>query len=97
MKNIIKNTDAVSYLLIVGLGLTIIISGICYNVTSDIVDTSLSALSTGFSNMPDATMDADTIEGGNMVLMAFKYSLMPILIVVAYFCVNMSTKPVRPW
>ncbi len=75
----------------------LVVGGITYNVTSDIVDTSLSALSTGFSNMPDATMDADTIEGGNMVLMAFKFCLMPILIVVAYFCVNMSTKPLRNW
>jgi hypothetical protein len=97
MKNIIKNTDAVAYLLIVGLGLTIIISGICYNVTSDIVDTALSSISLGYSNMPDATMDADTIEGGNMVLMTFKFCLMPILIIITYFCVNMSTKPLRPW
>ncbi len=75
----------------------LVVGGITYNVTSDIVDTSLSSISLGYSHMPDATMDADTIEGGNMVLMAFKYSLMPILVIMCYFLINMAQKPLRNW
>jgi len=90
------NKKMVSYLLIM-FAIFLIVGGITYNITSDIVDTALSSISLAFSNMPDATMDADTIEGGNMVLMVFKFSLMPILIIIAYFCINMSTKPLRPW
>lgn len=86
----------VSYLLII-VGLSLIVGGITYNFTSDIVDISLSSLSTVYSTDSKFTMDADSIESGNMLLILFKFCLIPILICLAYFSWVISQKPERAW
>lgn len=97
MKSLIKNTDAVSYLLLVGLGLSIVVSGIAFNFISDFVDTCISFSNTVWSGNLQAQMDADSINTGNFLLMAFKFCLIPILFVLMYFQYSMAQKPVRPW
>ncbi len=87
----------VSYLLLVGLGLTLIVSGITYNIVSDIVDLALNAFISVYANIPDASMDSASIEGGNMILMVFKFCLMPILVILCYFLLTMAQKPIRQW
>ena len=86
----------VSYLLIV-LGISIIVSGITYNITSDLVDSFVSALSITFSHDSKFTMDQDSIDTGNLLMTLFKYCLIPILFVLGYFAWTMAQKPVRPW
>jgi hypothetical protein len=97
MKNIIKDESAVSYLVLVGVILTIIVSGIAYNFTSDFVDMMLNSIN-GYAGTPlENQMDASSIEGGNFLLMLFKMILMPTLLVIMYFAWVMAQKPVKQW
>jgi len=97
MRNLITDNSAVAYLLLVGVGLTIIVTGITYNFVSDFVDYIITAIN-GYANTPLANqMDADSIEGGSLLLMLFKFILIPTLFVIAYFAWTMSQKPVKQW
>ena len=96
MKSILKDESGVAYLLLIGVGLTIIITGMSYSLISDFVDTMIVA--TSYAGTPLANqMDADSVEGGNMLLVVFKMILMPILLCIMYFALVMSQKPERSW
>lgn len=96
MKNIIKDESGVAYLLLVGLGLTIIITGIAFNFISDFVDFTIAA--TSYSGTPLANqMDQASIDGGYFLLTLFKMILVPSLFIILYFCWSMAQKPVRNW
>lgn len=97
MKSLIKNTDAVAYLLLVGLGLSIVVSAICFNFISDFVDIVLYTTGRTYANMPLAQMDADSIQTGNLLFMCFKFCLIPVMFVLIYFCFVMAQKPVKSW
>ncbi len=96
MKSLIRDNNAVSYLLLIGVGLTIIVVGIVYSVVSDFVDTMIAA--TTYDNTPLANMmDTDTIYGAGLLLTLFKYCLMFILVILMYWAFVMSQKPEREW
>ena len=92
MKNIIKDTSAVSYLLLVSMGVSIIISGIFYNVTSDVVDLILESINNYAGTPLEGVMDSSSIETGNILLVAFKFVLIPTLVAIVYFCFVMSQR-----
>jgi len=97
MKNLWKSESAVAYLLLVGIGLTIVVTGITYSVVSDFVDYILVSIN-GYSGTPLANnLSTDSIETGNLLLMAFKFSLMPSLIAIIYFGLSMALKPNKEW
>jgi hypothetical protein len=97
MKSLIKDESAVSYLLLVGLALTIIISGIAYSFTSDFVDTMMSGIN-GYAGTPlENQMDSDSVTGGNFLMALFKFFLIPVLFVIVYFAMVMSQKPEKNW
>jgi len=97
MKNLLKDERAVAYLLLVGVGLTIVVTGITYNFVSDFVDAVLASINS-YEGTPLADqMDADTVEGGNFLMALFKMFLIPALFMIMYFAWTMAQKPVRPW
>ena len=97
MKNILKNQDAVAYLLLVGVGLTIIITGITYSFVSDFIDMILASINNYEGTQLANQMPASAVEGGDFLMAIFKTSLVPILLIIAYFAWQMSQKPVRQW
>ncbi len=97
MKNLIKDESAVAYLLLVGVGLTIIVTGITFSFVSDFVDTVLGAINSYRGTPLEGAMDADSISTGNELLLVFKLSLMPVLIVIIYFTLSMSQKIQKDW
>lgn len=97
MKSLIKDESAVAYLLLIGVGLTIIVVGITYNITSDFVDYIISSIN-GYSGTPLAnSMSADSIDTGNLLLMAFKLVLIPALIAIIYWSYTLSQKQQKNW
>lgn len=96
MKSLTKDNSAVSYLLLVGVGLTIVVVGIVYSIVSDFVDVMINA--TSYTGTPLANMmDTDTVYGAGLLLTLFKYILMPVLLVLIYWAIVMSQKPEREW
>jgi uncharacterized protein (UPF0333 family) len=97
MKNLINDNRAVAYLLLVGVGLTIITVGIAYSFISDFVDVILSSIN-NYSGTPLANqMDVDSISTGNLLLALFKLILIPALLVIIYFAFTMSQKQQKSW
>lgn len=97
MKNLINDNSAVAYLLLIGVGLTIVVTGICYSFVSDFTDYILLAIN-GYSGTPLANQqDTDSITMGNMLLGVFKLSLVPSLIAIIYFAFTMSQKMQKNW
>lgn len=97
MKNLIEDNSAVAYLLLVGVGLTIIVTGIAFSFISDFVDFMLSGIN-GYAGTPLANqMDADSIQGGDMLIVLFKMILVPSFFVIMYFAFVMAQKPVKSW
>jgi len=97
MKNIIKDENAVAYLVLVGIILTLIVSGVCFNFTSDFVDFWIASIN-GYEGTPLANqIDQDTIDGGDFLMTIFKFCLIPILFCIMYFSWVMGMKPVRSW
>ena len=97
MKNLINDNSAVAYLLLVGLGLTLIVTGITYSFVSDFIDFVLSAIN-NYSGTPLANqMPASATEGGNFLIAIFKMCLVPILFIIMYWIFTMSMKPVKPF
>lgn len=97
MKSLIKNESAVAYLLLVGLGLTIVIVGIAFGFIMDFVDYTLAAIN-GFEGTPMADqMDEDSIEGGHFLYTLLKFILIPGLLVLVYWIWQLAQKPVKPW
>lgn len=93
MKSLVNDNSAIAYMLLVGVGLTIVVVGIAYSFISDFVDAFLSAVITGYVGTPmEDVMDSDSIEGGDFLLMLFKLSLIPSLIALMYWAWNMSMK-----
>jgi hypothetical protein len=97
MKNLIKDETAVAYLLLVGVGLTLIVTGLCFSFVSDFVDTVLGAINSYNGTPLAGQMDSSSIDTGNMLLMAFKLVLVPSLFCIMFFAYVMAQKPQQPW
>jgi len=86
----------VAYLIII-FGLIVIVSGITYNITSDMVDQFLTMLNIGYSQDSRFSLDADNVYGGNLLLTLFKFILIPILFVIIFWVWNLAQKPNRSY
>lgn len=97
MKNLIKDESAVSYLLLVGFGFTIVIVGIAYMFTSDFVDYILAAINNYEGTPLEGQMDSSSIEGGNFLIVLFKLFLIPALLILSFWVWSMSQRPFKPY
>jgi len=97
MRNLITENSGVAYTLLVGVGLTIIVTGITYSFVSDFIDLILASIN-NYTGTPLANqMPASAVEGGDFLMAIFKMCLVPILLIIAYFAFSMSQKPVKQW
>ena len=98
MKNLINDNSAVAYLLLVGLGLSLVVIGIAYAFISDMTDALINGINLGYSGTPmETSMDAESIEGGFFLLTLFRMILIPAFLVLIYWIWTMAQKPVRPY
>lgn len=84
----------VSYLIFKIIIIGILIIGIFYSFASDVIDYFVPLFSTG---PLAAYRTSDTIWGFDVVMTLFKFVLIPVLVGLIYFTIQMAQKPEKPW
>jgi len=84
----------VSYLIVACVLLTVVVIGIVWAVNSDFVDIFTPQYHSGLLSPYN---DAESDYVFDILMMGFKYFLVPAILILAYFAFNMSQKPEQDW
>ena len=87
----------VSYLLLVIIGIGIIVLGGIMNVGTDIVTKFVEDIYPFTGTPLEGATDEEANNGLNLLMAVFTNFAIIALLVIVYFVLSMSQKPVRPW